>query len=160
LRKACEDVIAACSLPICDPLDIWMNQVNAGSGPVSKANFPTSAASSSSMRDATTPKRDAILSSAAHAQTQFFEALQRDLRPSVAKVKLYLDGARTVKVLLEHIVSRIENLYERFGDAMFSAKQVGVSSAEEEQVEILSSSGLREILREVCGDSSLRSARS
>jgi hypothetical protein len=74
---------------------------------------------------ATVPKLDAILSSAAHAQTQFFEALQRDLRPLVAKVRLYLDDARTVKVLLEHVVGRIEVMYERFGDAMFGVKQIG-----------------------------------
>ena len=60
-----------------------------------------------------------------------------------------------MKVLLEHVVGRIEVVYERFGDAMFGVKQNRMGSAGEEQVEILSSSGLREILREACGDSSL-----
>jgi hypothetical protein len=161
LRKGCEDVITACSYPICDPLDMWVNQVDTTSGPITRAGLPTSAdASSSSTQDlsrsnATTTNLDAILSSASHAQTQFFEALQRDLRPSVSKVRLYLDDARTVKVLLGHVVSRIEVMYERFGGAMFSVKKDMVGSVEDEQVEILSSLGLREVLREVCGDGSL-----
>jgi hypothetical protein len=159
LRKACEEVITACSHPIYEPLEIWVNQITAVNGPITKPTSSTSPATPSSTRDSyrpktntatTAPNLDVVLASTPHAQAQFFEALQRELRPSVVKVKLYLDDARTVKVLLEHVVSRIEAMYERFGDAMFSVRQVG-----DEPVEIVSSSGLRDILREVCGDDSL-----
>lgn len=155
-------MITACSYPIYEPLEIWVNQVNAAHVPITKPNMQTSVASSTydasrnKVNSSTRlPKLDGILSSAPHAQTRFFESLQRDLRSSITKVKLYLDDARTVKVLLEHVVGMIEVMYERFGDAMFSVKQAGVGSEEKEQVEVISSSGLREILREVCKDSSL-----
>lgn len=134
---------------------MWVNQVNAINGPITKINQPVSTHVSPRLQTAALPKLDVVLSEAPHAQARFFETLQRELRQSVSKVRLYLDDARTVKVLLEHIVGRIEVVYERFGDAMFAVKQLDAGRAGEEQVEIVSSSGLRDILREVCEDSSL-----
>ena len=134
-----------------------MNQVAAINGPITKPNLPISSTTHNPARPKTTalPKLDVVLSEVPHAQARFFETLQRELRPSVSKVKLYLDDARTVKVLLEHVVGRIEAVYERFGDAMFAVKQLDAGRGGEEQVEIVSSSGLRDILREICEDSSL-----
>ena len=92
--------------------------------------------------------------SAPQIQSHFLEALHRDLPSAATKVKYYLDDQRTVKILLEHVVGRIEAMYERFGDMIFAAKKAGVGSGMGE-VEILSSSRLREILRDACGDAML-----
>lgn len=80
----------------------------------------------------------------------FLEALQRDLRGSVARVRLYLEDERTVKILLEHVLERVAGAYERWGDASALLTQ-GVPGGA--GVEILSAARLRETLRDVCGDS-------
>lgn len=100
------------------------------------------------------PNSNAVVLSAPRIQSDFLEALHRDLHSAATKVKYYLDDQRTVKILLEHVVGRIEVMYEKFGDMIFTAKKAGVGF-EMGEVEILSSSKLREILRDVCGDATL-----
>lgn len=100
------------------------------------------------------PNLNAVLLSAPQIHSHFLEALQRDLPSAATKVKCYLEDQRTVKILLEHVVGRVEATYERFGDVIFSAKKAGAGSNIEE-VEMLSSSKLREILRDACGDATL-----
>lgn len=166
LRKACEDIIMACSQLVCEPLEKWLNRVNtlkeSATRTTSAAAQPASAASARGFSSVTLaslgsqPNFFEVVSSAPNAQLLFPEVLQRDLRSAVQKVKLYIDDRRTVKILLEHIVSRIEVMYERFGDALFHLKKVAIASdVGGDEMEIVSSSALREILRDVCGDASL-----
>jgi hypothetical protein len=56
---------------------------------------------------------------------QSLEALQRDLRSGVAQVRLYLEDERTVRVLLEYVVERVSEAYERWGEVMMPVQGAG-----------------------------------
>ena len=86
---------------------------------------------------------------------RFLEALQRDLRSGVARVRLYLEDERTVRVLLEHVVERVSQTYERWGEVIMQMQGSGGGGSRQGDLEILSSSRLREVLRDVCGDANL-----
>jgi hypothetical protein len=90
---------------------------------------------------------------------QFLEALQRDLRAGVARVRLYLEEERMVRVLVEHVVEQVSGAYERWGEAMTRVQGPAAAGARFNNglgdVEMLSSSRLREVLMEVCGDANL-----
>ncbi|KAF8903509.1 Sec34-like family-domain-containing protein, partial [Gymnopilus junonius] len=142
LRQACEDVIAACAAPLCDPLEL--------------DGFFTAA----SQPDIST------------IHLHFLESVQRDLPLSVARVRAYLVGnskadtttssgeskgggtsrdnkegdERTVQILLDHVVDRILGSYERWGEAVRRFARGGAG------VDVLSSTKLKEMLRGVCGD--------
>ena len=150
LRKACEDVIASCSQPICEPLDAWVNSLK---GPIPSVGVPATAGPPTALPTSTAqPHVDILLSSAPQTHLHFLEAVQRDLRSSVARVRLYLEDERTVRVLLEHVVERVGTAYELFGDALLGMKRAGLGSGD---IEVMGSSALRDVLRDVCGDSSL-----
>ncbi|KDR66382.1 hypothetical protein GALMADRAFT_259460 [Galerina marginata CBS 339.88] len=168
LRKACEDAIAACANPICEPLDAW---TAANSNATQKSNpisVPPSAGPTTSNPNL---NPNPALSPQTQTQTdlptlhlRFLEALQRDLRSGVARIRLYLSEERTVRVLLEHVVERVMGAYERWGEAVGvgvgGAAGTGASARRgkgegEGEMEVLSSARLREILRDVCGDSGL-----
>jgi conserved oligomeric Golgi complex subunit 3 len=73
----------------------------------------------------------------------FRVACQRDLRAAAARLRLYLADQRTVDVLLQHVRERLEDDYAVFRDVVWGK---GIASGEG----VLSSEGLREMLREVC----------
>ncbi|KAF9526898.1 Sec34-domain-containing protein [Crepidotus variabilis] len=148
LRKACEDVIAGAANPVSEPLEAWVVRAKSLRGEASSTRPVSTAA------PPPTASREPIATAGANSQAleaHFLESLQRDLRSGVARVKLYLEDERTVKILLEHVVDRISDVYERFGDSMFTAKSSGAGSGE--GLDILSSSRLKDMLKEACGDS-------
>ncbi|KAF8965587.1 Sec34-like family-domain-containing protein [Flammula alnicola] len=161
LRKGCEDVISACANPLCDPLEAWLTALNGSTAvPKSQATtVPPSAVPPGTAVPPTAagpaPNLQSLRDEAPSVHLRFLEALQRDLRGGVARVRLYLEDERTVKVLLEHVVERISGTYERWGEGM---RRVGGGSGYDGgqgDMDILNSSRLREVLRDVCGDSSL-----
>jgi hypothetical protein len=86
---------------------------------------------------------------------QFLEALQRDLRSGVARVKLYLEDERAVRVFLEHAVERVSKL--RWGEVMMLVQGAagggggggGGFGSHQGDLEIVSCLRLREVLRDV-----------
>lgn len=64
-----------------------------------------------------------------------------------------------VRVLVEHVVEQVSGAYERWGEAMTRVQGPAAAGARFNNglgdVEMLSSSRLREVLMEVCGDANL-----
>lgn len=62
-----------------------------------------------------------------------------------------------MRVLLEHVIERVSQAYERWGEAMMPVQGGGGGGFGSRQgdLEILSSLKLREVLRDVCGDANL-----
>ena len=60
-------------------------------------------------------------------------------------------------MLLEHVVERVSQAYERWGEVMMPMQGAGGSGFGSHQgdLKILSSLRLREVLRDVCGDANL-----
>ncbi|CAA7260828.1 unnamed protein product [Cyclocybe aegerita] len=163
LRKACEDVIAACSAPICHPLESWGARLNpstnpsGGSGP---AGAPQTALATSLITTSTaiTPQIiQELATSAPKTHLLFLEAIQRDLRSAVARVRLYLEEERTARVLLEHVVERVSAVYDRFGEGLGRVGLVYKGTGEG-GVDLMVPAKLREMLREVCRDEGQGSA--
>jgi hypothetical protein len=154
-------VIAACADPICDPLEKWVAafDINTNASKPLTSLPPTSAAPLPPPATATEiPNLKVLKDQAPTIHLQFLEALQRDLRSGVARVRLYLEDERTVRVLLEHVVERVSQAYERWGEVMMpmqGAAGGGGFGSHHGDLKILSSSRLREVLREVCGDANL-----
>lgn len=102
---------------------------------------------------------------------RFLESVQRDLRLSVARVRAYLVGnanvntngsgsgddaeevregdERTAQILLDHVVDRILGSYERWSEAV---RRFGRGGAGPADVDILNAARLKEMLRDVCGN--------
>ena len=99
------------------------------------------------------PNLEPLREQAPAIHLRFLEALQRDLRGNVARVRLYLEDERTVKILLEHVVEHVLGVYERWSESA-ARLAAGVRGA---GVEVLSTARLRETLRDVCGDGGLSS---
>jgi hypothetical protein len=156
-------VIAACADPICDPLEKWVAafDINTNASKPSTSLPPTSAAPPPPATATEIPNLKALKDQAPTIHLQFLEALQRDLRSGVARVRLYLEDERTVRVLLEHVVERVSQAYERWGEVMMPMQGAAGSGSSggfgshQGDLKILSSSRLREVLREVCEDANL-----
>ena len=93
---------------------------------------------------------------AAVIHLQFLEALQCGLRSGVARVRLYLEDERTVRVLLEHVIEYVLQAYERWGEVMMPVQGTGGGGgggfgSHQGDLEILSSSRLRGVERCVGG---------
>ena len=62
-------------------------------------------------------------------------------------------------MLLEHVVERVSQAYERWGEVVMpmqgAAGSGGGFGSHQGDLKILSSSRLREVLRDVCGDANL-----
>lgn len=115
---------------------------------VDSATSPAKAQSVPSTERPAQLSPQALRDQAAALHLRFLEALQRDLRGSVARVRLYLEDERTVKILLEHVSERVASLYERWSDmSALLAQSAPMGTA----VEILSTARLKETLRDVCG---------
>ncbi|TFK44055.1 Sec34-domain-containing protein [Crucibulum laeve] len=106
LRVACEAVISLCSDPVISPLQEW---IRARSSPLSSPPVPPPSTKS--------PPTDVQLTSAASPNDlyqHFTASLHRDLRGAVAKLRLYLEDKRTVRVLLDHVQDGIADTYGEF----------------------------------------------
>jgi len=140
LRRACEDIIAICSKPVCEPLEVWTTEAKARrNNPSTK---PTLTSSSS------TPALQNWDSEADDVNRRFREACERDLRFDVNRLRLYLEDQRTVHVLLEHVQERIMEVYADYRDLV-----MGMGKPSESGLDVLGATSLRELLREVCGES-------
>ena len=78
----------------------------------------------------------------------FRDACARDLRASIARVRLYVPDARTAAVLVQHAVGRVEDAYSAF---RLSARQVGARVAAGENG-LMDDERLQRLLRDVCGE--------
>jgi hypothetical protein len=79
---------------------------------------------------------------------QFRETCERDLRSDVNRLRLYLEDQRTVHVLLEHIQERVVEVYAGYRDLVMT-----MGGPSNFGVGVLSVTMLRELLKEVCGES-------
>lgn len=138
LRQGCEDAIATCVHAIRGPLESW----SASLGPKAGSDSSVSAASAPAPASLQSLKDEAP-----EVHRRFLEAVQRDLRDGVWRVRLYLGDERTAKVLIEHIVARALDAYESWGDSvrvLFKEQLPG-------DLDILSSAKLTELLRDAGG---------
>ncbi|KAF9050510.1 Sec34-like family-domain-containing protein [Panaeolus papilionaceus] len=155
LRKACEDVITTAASPVNAPLESWLRTVSQ-SQPLSTSaqtsDIPSSALPStmngSSYISIPIPKKESM-DQISNVQLAFMQAIQRDLRASSGRIRLYLEDERTARVLLDHVVDRIVDEYVAWRGVV--AK--GDSTLLPAGVDFLAPAKLRETLREVCGDS-------
>lgn len=79
---------------------------------------------------------------------QFRESCERDLRSDINRLRLYIEDQRTVHVLLDHIQERVVEVYAGYRDLVMMMG--GPSNPGQD---VLSATLLRELLREVCGES-------
>jgi hypothetical protein len=146
-------VIAASAELICAPLEERSTTVNdamsltKSSAP---AAVPPSTAAPPTASAAPPPDLQALRAAAPTVHLRFREAVQRDLRGHVARVQLYLEDGRTVKILLEHVMERVAGAYERWGEAV--ARLAVGGSGWQVEVDVLSPARLKEVLRDVAGD--------
>jgi hypothetical protein len=80
---------------------------------------------------------------------QFRETCERDLRSDANRLRLYLEDQRTVHVLLDHVQERVMEVYAGYRDMVMMIGGPNNSG----QKDVLSATLLRELLREVCGES-------
>uniref|UniRef100_A0A8H7Y1U4 Conserved oligomeric Golgi complex subunit 3 n=1 Tax=Psilocybe cubensis TaxID=181762 RepID=A0A8H7Y1U4_PSICU len=99
--------------------------------------------------------------------TRFAESVQRDLRGNVARIRLYLsdvdvdpnaDGrdqdrgegvhrdGRTARILIDHVLERVGECYERWGEAVLA---FAGENRTQKKVEVMSRPRVREMLRDV-----------
>lgn len=145
-------MIAACAEPICSPLEEWSTTVDNATS-LTRSSAPAAIAPSTaapSTANNAPPNLQALRDEAPSVHLRFLEAVQRDLRGHVARVQLYLEDGRTVKILLEHVMERISNAYERWGESI-ARLSVGASNWQAE-LDVLSPARLQEVLRDVSGD--------
>ena len=78
----------------------------------------------------------------------FRTACARDLRASLARIRLYVPDVRTASVLVQHARGRVEDAYSAF---RLAARQVG-ARAGAGQTGLLDDPSLEKMLQEVCGE--------
>ncbi|KAF8647847.1 hypothetical protein AX16_006515 [Volvariella volvacea WC 439] len=140
LRRACEEVIAMCSDPVCQPIEAWTSLVR---------THRTKTLSGAPETDA--PPSELTEQYALTLESQFHEALHRDLRANVTRLRLYLEDDRTVGVLVAHMQDRVMDEYAEFKDIVKSLPWYEVGSGALRD-KLLSPTGLRDILRDACGE--------
>ncbi|KAF7376406.1 Sec34-domain-containing protein [Mycena sanguinolenta] len=138
LKRVCEEVISECATPICTPLRKWIDQIDAHN---------TRRAREQDTEIAPLTAQAAFQQPAAEELERAFRAAcERDLRGQAARLRLYLEDDRTVGVLLQHIQDRIVDEYALFRDVVWNM-YAGAMRAD-----VLSSTGLRELLKSICGE--------
>ncbi|KAJ7145893.1 Sec34-like family-domain-containing protein [Mycena epipterygia] len=138
LKRVCEAVIAECAAPICTPLRTWIDQIDAHN---------TRRAREHDAEIAPLTAQAAFQQPAAEAlERDLRAACERDLRGQAARLRLYLEDDRTVGVLLQHIQDRIVDEYALFRDVVWNMYAGGMRAG------VLSSTGLRDLLRTVCAE--------
>ncbi|KAJ7187957.1 Sec34-like family-domain-containing protein [Mycena filopes] len=138
LRRVCEEVISECATPICTPLRKWIDQIDAHNARRAReqdAEIAPLTAQAAFQQPA-----------AEELERAFRAACERDLRGQSARLRLYLEDDRTVGVLLQHIQDRIVDEYAFFRDVVWNMYAGAMRSG------VLSSTGLRELLKTVCGE--------
>ncbi|KAF8210627.1 Sec34-like family-domain-containing protein [Mycena galopus ATCC 62051] len=136
LKRVCEEVISSCATPICTPLRQWIDQIDAHN---------TRRAREQDAEIAPLTAQPAFQQPAAEELERAFRAAcERDLRGQSARLRLYLEDDRTVGVLLQHIQDRIVDEYALFRDVVWNMYAGGMRAG------VLSSTGLRELLKTVC----------
>jgi len=141
LRRACEDIISICSRTVCEPIEVWITEKKVQRSPSMQQTNVSSISPS-------TPAFEDWASEADGINLRFREACERDLRSDLNRLRLYLEDQRTVHVLLDHIQDRVMEVYAGYRDLV---TVIGKSS--ESGQDLLSVTSLRELLRDVCGDS-------
>jgi len=137
IRRGCEDIIAICSRTVCEPLEVWTGETRAQSS-TKQTEIPSSS----------TPALKNWVSEVDDLNLRFREACERNLRSDVNRLRLYLEDQRTVHVLLDHVQERVMHVYAGYRDLVM---MMGGSSKSGQDV--LSVTLLRELLKEVCGES-------
>ncbi|KAL1752519.1 Sec34-like family-domain-containing protein [Schizophyllum commune] len=138
LRRACEDVIALCADPVCDPLRRWVDRVyefNAARKAQAQPDAPALAA----QEWATQPAAEAI-------DAAFRAACERDLRSASARLRLYLEDDRTVRVLVDHVQARVLEEYGVFREVVWGMYAGAMREG------VLSATSLREMLKVIFED--------
>ena len=150
--------------PTCDPLEKWVAafdiNTNAPKPSISLPPAPAPLPPPPPAIVTEIPTLKVLKDQAPTIHLQFFEALQRDLCSGVARVRLYLEDEKTVRVLLEHVVEHVSQAYERRGEVMMPVQGTGGGGgggggggfgSHQGDLEILSSSRLRGVERCVGG---------
>jgi hypothetical protein len=78
----------------------------------------------------------------------FRTACARDLRASLARIRLYVPDGRTASVLVQHARGRVEDAYSAF---RLAARQVGARAGAGRDA-LLDDPSLEKMLLEVCGE--------
>ena len=92
--------------------------------------------------------RPASAAEAAVLDEAFRGACARDLRASIARVRLYVSDARTAAVLVQHVIGRVEDAYSAF---RLAARQIGARVAVGENG-LMDDERLKQVLKDVCGE--------
>ena len=93
--------------------------------------------------------RPASAAEAAVLDDAFRTACARDLRASLARMRLYVPDGRTASVLVQHARGRVEDAYLVFRQA---ARQVGSRAGVGQNGLLLDDPSLEKMLAEVCGE--------
>ena len=145
LKRACEEVIAACADAVCRPIRAWLERVaqfRADSSAPPGAKEPESQPQPQTLAAQPWAPQPA----AAALIVASNEACHRDLRSAVARLKLYLEDERTVNVLVKHAQERIVDEYGEFRALVWN------SYDEQLKREVLGEDALRALLLVVCGE--------
>jgi len=121
VKKACEDVIFGCANLVCAGMRHWVDTVPANS------NQQTPPANIVSLDET------------------FKMGCHRDLRASVARMRLYLEDDRTVLVLLSHVQEKIIDEYVDFKRAVGERSRGSEAS-------LMSTLELKDFLKSICED--------
>ena len=121
VKKACEDVIFGCANLVCAGMRHWMDTISANT------NQQTPSANIESVDET------------------FKMGCHRDLRASVARMRLYLEDDRTVLVLLSHVQEKIVDEYVEF-------KQVVSERSKGNEISLMSVQELKDFLKGICED--------
>lgn len=114
LKRACQNVISLCSKPLCEPLREWVDRVRAFNASRSVPPHPNQP------KPLLTEQAWATQSVAEELHERFVEACERDLRISVARLRLYLEDNRTVSILLTHVKEAIVDGYMTYRDTVWN----------------------------------------
>ena len=91
------------------------------------------------------PNQQTLLANIASLDEAFKLGCHRDLRASVARMRLYLEDDRTVLVLLSHVQEKIIDEYVDF-------KQAASERSKGSEASLMSVEELKEFLKSICED--------
>ncbi|KAJ7057953.1 Sec34-like family-domain-containing protein [Mycena amicta] len=126
LKRVCEEVIATCAAPLCDPLRSWLEQVD-----THNALRAASGSAKATPESLAQPAAEAL-------ERGFRTACTSDLTAATTRVRLYLGGsaAGSGDVLLAHVRERAAEEYARFRDAVNGMYPGGMRGIVLEQGEV------------------------
>lgn len=121
VKKACEDVIFGCANLVCAGVRHWTDTAPAN------------------------PNQQTPRENIASMDETFKMGCHRDLRASVARMRLYLEDDRTVLVLLSHVQEKIIDEYVDF-------RQVVGERSKGSEASLMSTQELKDFLKNICED--------